>query len=106
VSGVERTLKAAHAASVVHTDIRRSNILYFDVVVPDDESSCESDQGWQLIDFGLSVDAGSKVVIAGDSSRGKRCGTRIRALLGDDESRVTCAWSTDDDIQMLIALEL
>jgi hypothetical protein len=103
VSGVERTLKAAHAVSVVHTDIRRSNILYFDVVVLDDENSGE---GWQLIDFGLSADAGSSVVISGDSSRGRRCGTRIRELLKNGENSVRCAWNKADDIEMLSALEL
>jgi hypothetical protein len=105
VDGVRRTLRVAHELDIVHTDIRRGNILSFDAV-----PGVKFSAGWQLIDFGLSARAGSNVTILVASNRGTRCGVRIRKLLyaaaEQGVESATCAWTAEDDDGMLDGLEL
>jgi hypothetical protein len=92
--GVKKTLKAAHQEGIIHTDIRRSNILFFD----DDNGR----GGWQLIDFGLSAKIGSSVEIQVNSNLGQRCGNRIVELVRKTtDSILLVEWQVADDFAML-----
>jgi hypothetical protein len=104
VAGVKKTLVAAHKLGIVHTDIRSSNILYFDAIEGDNKGFSA---GWQLIDFGLSTKAGASVELQVDSSRGKRCGLRILELVrASKTSTISCLWGENDDIEMLDRMSL
>lgn len=100
--GVKKTLKAAHGEGIVHTDIRPSNILFFGPLHGEKGSG-----GWQLVDFGLSTEAGSSVKLQVDSSRARRSGKRIYELVqASTADTVSCTWDAEDDIVMLDALTL
>jgi hypothetical protein len=63
--------------------------------------------GWQLVDFGLSTEAGSSVKLQVDSSRARRSGKRIYELVqASTADTVSCTWDAEDDIVMLDALTL
>jgi hypothetical protein len=100
--GVKKTLKAAHWEGIVHTDIRPSNILFFGPLHGEKGSG-----GWQLVDFGLSTEAGSSVELQLGSSRARRSGKRIHELVqASTADTVSCTWDAEDDIAMLDGLTL
>lgn len=102
VDGVKKTLAAAHSCGIVHTDIRCSNILYFD---PVDENGSG---GWQLVDFGLSVAENSTVNLQVHSYRARNAGYRIHRLLASSHrgTVLECTWSRQDDIEMVDGLKV
>jgi serine/threonine protein kinase len=91
VEGVQDVLVIAHAAGVLHRDIRRPNVMYF-----------PSLWRWCLIDWGLGCVAGEVLPIDRDSTQFESAGRRVKCMPKD----VDIEWTAVDDYEMLIQLIL
>ena len=89
LSGVDRSLRATHAAGFCHCDLRATNSLYFRSTA-------------QLIDYDLAVPINSSVVLYRGGSQWDSVGTRISGLLANtNDDTVAITWTVDDDHEML-----
>ena len=90
-----KSLLLIHEANVLQTDLRDSNLLYFD----DDDI-----KEVQIIDFDLALFEGkNECELVVGSVRAKYCGQRIRELIenGDMHSHIKVQWGRSDDYEML-----
>jgi serine/threonine protein kinase len=91
--GVCLSLRVAHAAGILHCDLRASNVLHF------------AGAGYQLIDFGLSCSIEGKnnapYELHSRGSQAAAVGPRVRELFLTDDQVV---WTVADDYEMMLGM--
>lgn len=89
--GVCKSLQFAHEAGILHCDIRKSNILFFEGV------------GWRLVDFGLCCknDESPYDLTADSGAQAEGVGPRVKTCL---ENKQPFYWRVGDDYEMQMQL--
>lgn len=81
------SLRKAHAAGIVHRDIRVANVLYFDCF-----------KSYQLIDFGMAARVGHPPELLKQTTQTEAAGARVRGLVA---AKQPVDWTPIDDHEML-----